>query len=44
MKKTVKPKRPADPIMRMHSVMQDVIKISNQPIKSPKAQKGKTGQ
>lgn len=33
MKKPVRKKRPADPIMRMHSVMQDVIAITNKPIK-----------
>lgn len=34
-----KKKRPADASMRMHSIMQDVIGISNQPIRSPKAKK-----
>jgi hypothetical protein len=35
MKKPVKKKRPADPVMRMHSIMQDVIAISEKPIKAP---------
>jgi hypothetical protein len=38
MKKPAK-KRPSDPNMRMHSIMQDVIAASNKPIKSPKAKK-----
>ena len=35
MKKTTRPKRPADPNMRMASILGDVIAISNQPIKAP---------
>lgn len=35
MKKPAK-RRPADPNMRMHSVLSDVIAISNRPIKAPK--------
>ncbi len=34
MKKPAK-KRPADANMRMHSIMHDVIAISNSPIKAP---------
>jgi hypothetical protein len=36
MKKPTKP-RPADANMRMHSILSDVIAISNKPIKSPRA-------
>jgi hypothetical protein len=34
MKKPAK-KRPADASMRMHSIMQDVIAISNKPVVAP---------
>jgi hypothetical protein len=30
-----KAKRPADPNTRMHSILSDVIAISNKPIKAP---------
>lgn len=40
MKKPAK-KRPADPIMRMHSIMQDVIALSNRPIVAPKKKRKK---
>jgi hypothetical protein len=36
-----KKKRPSDPIQRAHSVMQDVIALSEKPINPPK--KGKNG-
>ena len=36
-----KPKRPAERIMRAHSVMQDVIAATNKPIKGPGVKKGK---
>jgi hypothetical protein len=41
MKKLSKKQRPADPNMRMASIMQDVIATSNKPIKAPKANRTK---
>jgi hypothetical protein len=38
MKKSVK-KRPSDPNMRMHSIMQDVIFATSKPIKAPARKK-----
>jgi hypothetical protein len=36
-----KKKRPTDPIMRAHSVMQDIIAATNKPINAPQTKKGK---
>jgi hypothetical protein len=36
MRKPDKKKRPADPNMRMHSILQDVLDISSKPIHAPK--------
>lgn len=41
MKKPAKKRRPADVNMRMRSILDDVIAISNRPIKAPKAKKPK---
>jgi hypothetical protein len=32
-------KRPSDPNLRMHSIMQDVIALTSKPIKAPKRKK-----
>ncbi len=41
MTKQAKKRRPADANMRMHSIMQDVIALSNQPIIAPPVKKPK---